>query len=81
MSQRRFRWISADVVSSSLCQCCLLCLTAAAVFTGFEGGWRKGSYRTGQETSYVGFVLKVMQHISFCLFFQICQSSQTFKSS
>lgn len=36
--------LSANAVSSSLCQSCLLCLTAAAVFTGAEGGWRKGSY-------------------------------------
>lgn len=35
---------SANAVSSSLCQSCLLCLIAAAVFTGAEGGWRKGSY-------------------------------------
>lgn len=36
--------LSANAVSSSLCQSCLLCLIAAAVFTGAEGGWRKGSY-------------------------------------
>lgn len=36
--------LSAHAVSSSLCQSCLLCLIAAAVFTGAEGGWRKGSY-------------------------------------
>ena len=64
-SNERFpysKWCSLLLCLQKALQSCLLCVTAAAVFTGCEGGWCKGSHRTRQETSYVGFAPEVMHH-------------------